>query len=146
MYFIFTSFWNGKVRSTCLVHSIAVSHAQCCIVQFYYVYGFMLLVYLILIIVTICVTVVAVYFLLNAEDHRWQWTAFYAAGSTAAYVYAYAIFYYFFKTNMSGFLQACFYFGYMALFCTALFILCGTLGVVGSTAFVKRIYRNIKCD
>lgn len=46
MYFVFTSFWNYK---------------------FYYVYGFMLLVYVILIIVSSCVTVVAMYFLLNAE-------------------------------------------------------------------------------
>ena len=35
---------------------------------------------------------------------------------------------------------------YMGIFCFALFILCGTLGVAGSTAFVKRIYRDIKCD
>lgn len=46
MYFVFTSFWNYK---------------------FYYVYGFMLLVYVILIIVSSCVTIVAMYFLLNAE-------------------------------------------------------------------------------
>jgi len=46
MYFIFTSLWHYK---------------------FYYVYGFMLLVFLILIIVTMCVTVVSTYVLLNAE-------------------------------------------------------------------------------
>merc|ERR1711973_525793 len=51
MYFIFTSFWAYKT---------------------YYVYGFMLLVFLILTIVTVCVTIVCTYFLLNAEDYRWQ--------------------------------------------------------------------------
>ena len=50
MYFIFTSFWAYKI---------------------YYVYGFMMLVFLILAIVTICVTIVCTYFLLNAEDYRW---------------------------------------------------------------------------
>ena len=50
-YFIFTSFWAYKI---------------------YYVYGFMLLVFLILTIVTVCVTIVCTYFLLNAEDYRWQ--------------------------------------------------------------------------
>ena len=50
MYFIFTSFWAYKI---------------------YYVYGFMLLVFIILMIVTVCVTIVAVYFLLNSEDYRW---------------------------------------------------------------------------
>ena len=46
MYFIFTSFWAYKI---------------------YYVYGFMLLVFVILSIVTVCVTIVCTYFLLNAE-------------------------------------------------------------------------------
>lgn len=50
MYFIFTSFWTFKI---------------------YYVYGFMLLVFLISIAVTICVTIVNTYILLNAEDYRW---------------------------------------------------------------------------
>jgi endosomal membrane protein EMP70, putative (fragment) len=53
MYFIFTSFWAYKI---------------------YYVYGFMLLVFLILTTVTICVTIVCTYFLLNSEDYRWYRT------------------------------------------------------------------------
>lgn len=50
IYFIFTSFWTYKI---------------------YYVYGFMLLVFIILLIVSACVSIVSTYFLLNAEDHRW---------------------------------------------------------------------------
>lgn len=125
MYFMFTSFWNYKV---------------------YYVYGFMLLVFLILIIVTVCVTIVGTYFLLNAENYHWQWTSFFSAASTAAYVYLYSIYYYFVKTKMSGFFQTSFYFGYTLMFCLGLGILCGAVGYLGSSMFVRRIYRNIKCD
>ncbi|KAG2560675.1 hypothetical protein PVAP13_8KG078000 [Panicum virgatum] len=125
MYFVFTSFWNYKV---------------------YYVYGFMLLVFVILIIVTICVTIVGTYFLLNAENYHWQWTSFFSAASTALYVYLYSIYYYHVKTKMSGFFQTSFYFGYTLMFCLGLGILCGAVGYVGSTLFVRRIYRNIKCD
>uniref|UniRef100_A0A170Y3D0 Transmembrane 9 superfamily member n=1 Tax=Triatoma infestans TaxID=30076 RepID=A0A170Y3D0_TRIIF len=89
MYFIFTSFWAYKI---------------------YYVYGFMLLVFLILMIVTICVTIVCTYFLLNAEDYRWQWTSFLAAASTSGYVYLYSFYYFFFKTKMYGLFQTAFYF------------------------------------
>jgi len=60
MWFIFTSFWNYK---------------------FYFVYGFMLLVYGILFVVTVCVTIVAVYYLLNGEDYRWWWLSFLSGGS-----------------------------------------------------------------
>ncbi|KAI6215882.1 Transmembrane 9 superfamily member [Aphelenchoides besseyi] len=125
MYFIFTSFWAYKI---------------------YYVYGFMLLVAVILIIVTACVTIVATYFLLNAEDYRWRWSSFTAGGSIALYVYMYSIYYYFFKTKMYGLFQTSFYFGYMGIFSVALGILCGTVGYVSSASFVHKIYSRIKLD
>ncbi|XP_075250848.1 transmembrane 9 superfamily member 3-like [Convolutriloba macropyga] len=125
MYFIFTSFWAYKI---------------------YYVYGFMLLVFIILMIVTVCVTIVAVYFLLNSEDYRWQWTSFWAGASCAFYVYLYCIYYFFFKTKMFGFFQTAFYFSYMGIFCVCLGILCGTFGYVGTSYFVRKIYSTVKID
>lgn len=92
MYFLFTAFWSYK---------------------FYYVYGFVLLVYGILSIVTICTSIVAVYFVLNSENYHWQWISFLSAGSTAGYVFLYSIFYFMYKTQMTGLLQVSFYFGYM---------------------------------
>lgn len=94
-------------------------------IQVYYVYGFMLLVFLILLIVTVCVTIVGTYFLLNAENYHWQWTSFFSAASTAVYVYLYSIYYFSVKTKMSGFFQTSFYFGYTLMFCLGLGILCG---------------------
>ncbi|XP_050536753.1 transmembrane 9 superfamily member 3 [Daktulosphaira vitifoliae] len=125
MYFIFTSFWAYKI---------------------YYVYGFMLLVVLILMVVTVCVTIVCTYFLLNAEDYRWQWTSFAAAASTSFYVYLYSFYYFLFKTKMYGLFQTAFYFGYMALFSIALGIMCGTIGYIGANAFVRKIYTTVKID
>ena len=112
----------------------------------YYVYGFFLLVFVILLIVTLCVTIVATYFLLNAENYHWHWTSFAAAAGTAGYVYVYAIYYFLFKTKMTGFFQTAFYFGYTAMFCAGLGTMCGAVGYMGALAFVRRIYRNIKCD
>ncbi|KAJ8557815.1 hypothetical protein K7X08_004581 [Anisodus acutangulus] len=126
MYFIFSSFWTYGM--------------------YYYVYGFMLLVFIVLIIVTICVTTVGTYFLLNAENYHWQWTSFFSAASTALYVYIYAIYYYHAKTRMFGLFQTIFYFGYTLMFCLGLCILCGAVGYLGSNLFVRRIFRNIKCD
>ncbi|CAA6668422.1 unnamed protein product [Spirodela intermedia] len=104
------------------------------------------LVFLILLIVTICVTIVGTYFLLNAENYHWQWTSFSSAASTSAYAYLYSIYYYHAKTRMSGLFQISFYFGYTLMFCLGLGILCGAVGYLGSSLFVRRIYRNIKCD
>lgn len=125
MYFIFTSFWAYKV---------------------YYVYGFMLLVLLILIAVSICVTIVCTYFLLNAEDYRWQWTSFLTGASTSVYVYIYAIYYFLFKTKMYGLFQTAFYFSYMGLFAGVLGVMCGTIGYAGTSVFVRKIYSTVKID
>jgi len=125
MYFIFTSFWAYKI---------------------YFVYGFMLLVYIILAIVTVCVTIVCTYFLLNAEDYRWQWTSFLAGASTGGYVYIYSIYYFFWKTKMFGIFQTTFYFGYMGLMAAVLGVMCGAIGWAGTSAFVHKIYRNVKID
>ena len=180
------SFWFGHLNSVLCFSAFAEKDITNLIdlifayftLQVYYVYGFMLLVFLILIIVTVCVTIVGTYFLLNAENYHWQWTSFFSAASTAVYVYLYSIYYYHVKTKMSGFFQTSFYFGYTLMFCLGLGILCGELlplwslqevvpqffplfdhwtndiplknsgavGYLGSTLFVRRIYRNIKCD
>jgi transmembrane 9 superfamily protein 3 len=125
MYFIFTSLWHYK---------------------YYYVYGFMLLVYIILIIVTVCVTIVSTYFLLNSEDYRWHWVSLLSSASTAGYVFLYAVYYFFVNTKMSGFFQTVYYFGYMSMFCFGMALLCGAIGFVGTSIFVRKIYQNIKID
>ncbi len=125
MYFVFTSFWHYK---------------------YYYVYGFMFLVYVILIIVSVCVTIVSTYFLLNSEDYRWQWTSFLSSASTAIYVFGYSVYYFFFKTKMSGFFQTCFYFGYTLMFCVGLALVTGAVGFIGTSMFVRKIYQAIKVD
>jgi transmembrane 9 superfamily protein 3 len=125
MYFIFTSFWNYKV---------------------YYVYGFFLLVFLILMAVTACVAVVGTYFLLNAENYHWHWTSFGAGASTALYVFLYSVHYFLAKTKMTGFFQTSFYFGYTAMLCAAIACLAGAVGYLAASSFVRRIYKNLKCD
>ncbi|EUB64714.1 Transmembrane 9 superfamily member [Echinococcus granulosus] len=125
LYFIFTSFWAYKV---------------------YYVYGFTLLVIFILIVVTGCSTVVCTYFLLNAEDYRWQWISFFSGASTAVYVYIYSIYYFLFKTKMFGLFQTAFYFSYMAFFCFALGCMCGAIGYLSANRFVRTIYSTVKIE
>ncbi|ORY90520.1 hypothetical protein BCR43DRAFT_567041 [Syncephalastrum racemosum] len=125
MYFIFTSFWTYKI---------------------YYVYGFMFLVFLILIIVSACVAIVATYFLLNAEDHRWHWLSFMTCASTSVYVYLYSVYYFFAKTKMTGMFQTSYYFGYTALLALGMFCMLGFIGHSAANLFVRKIYQNVKID
>ncbi|CAN0165804.1 unnamed protein product [Laminaria digitata] len=82
----------------------------------------------------------------GGRNYHWQWVSFLSAGSTAVYVFLYSAYYLWFKTHQNGFIQLTFYFGYMGLFCSALAVMCGSIGVMGSTVFVKQIYRNLKVD
>jgi transmembrane 9 superfamily protein 3 len=125
LYYVLTSLWNYK---------------------FYHVYGFLLGVYCILTIVVGMTSIIVVYFCLNAENYLWQWTAFGSGASTSAYVFLYGIYYFLFKTQMHGFLQTAFYFGYMTLIALNLGLLCGTLGHVSASRFVRAIFQNVKVD
>ena len=47
---------------------------------------------------------------------------------------------------MYGFFQTAFYFSYMGLFSTVLGIMCGTIGYMGTSYFVHKIYSTVKID
>jgi len=125
LYYILTSLWNYKI---------------------YHVYGFLLGVYGILAIVVSMSTIIVVYFCLNAENYLWQWIALSSGGSISGYVFLYGVYYFMFKTNMTGFLQTMYYFGYMSLIAINLGTLCGTIGHFAASRFVKTIFQNVKVD
>jgi transmembrane 9 superfamily protein 2/4 len=108
--------------------------------QFYYVFGFTLIVYLIIIVMCAETTVLLVYYKLCAENHRWWWFAFFSSGSVAFYTFVYCIFW--FRTlEASPFvITYLFYFGYMFLICFAMLLLFGTVGALTSLWFVRRIF------
>jgi transmembrane 9 superfamily protein 1 len=125
IYYIFASVWGHKS---------------------YTVYSILLIVFVILLIVTSFVNIALTYFTLAAEDHQWWWRAVLNGGSTGIYIYAYCFYYWWFKAEMEGFLQASFFFGYMAVVCYAFFIMLGAVGFVSSLAFVRYIYSSVHAD
>ena len=112
----------------------------------YTLYGILFIVYGILLSVTACISVALTYFQLSAEDYRWWWRSIFSAGSTGFFVFLYAMFYYFKRSNMSGALQTIEFFGYTALTCYVFFLMLGTVSFFASLNFVKYIYVNLKMD
>ncbi|KAK4283358.1 hypothetical protein QN277_000315 [Acacia crassicarpa] len=109
-------------------------------------YNILFIVFIILLIVTATVNVALTYFQLAAEDYEWWWRSFLYGGSAGAYIYAYCLYYYYSRSNMSGFLQISFFFGYMACICYAFFLMFGTVGFRASLLFVRHVYGSIKCE
>ena len=125
LYYIFESVWGYKT---------------------YTLFGILMIVFLILLIVTSCVSITMTYFQLSLEDWQWPWWSFFNGASTGIFIFAYSIFYYLYKSSMTGILQAFFFFGYMFLACYFFFILLGTVSFLASFIFVYHIYGNVKVD
>ncbi|KAJ0252827.1 hypothetical protein HA466_0119550 [Hirschfeldia incana] len=70
------------------------------------------IVFIILLIVAAFITVALTYFKLSAEDHEWWWRSFVCGGSTGLFIYVYCLYYYYARSDMSGFMQTSFFFGY----------------------------------
>ena len=62
--------------------------------QFYYIFGFLFLVFCILGITCAEISIVMCYFQLCSEDYQWWWRSFLTSGSSAFYVFIYSAFYF----------------------------------------------------
>ena len=131
----------------------AVCSLGCCVLslsplflQFYYVFGFLFVVFIILIITCAEITIVLVYFQLCSEDYHWWWRSYLTPGTSALYLYLYSILYFVTKLQMVKFVSGLLFFGYMFLVCVAFFVLTGTIGYFACFLFVTKIYASIKID
>ncbi|BBN04783.1 ABC-2 type transport system permease protein [Marchantia polymorpha subsp. ruderalis] len=125
LYYIFASIWGHKV---------------------YIIASILFIVFIILIIVTAFITIALTYFQLAVEDHRWWWRSVLCGGSTGLFIFGYCFYYYFARSEMSGFMQTSYFFGYMSCVCFGFFLMLGTIGFRASLLFVRHIYRSIKCE
>ncbi|KAK4396918.1 Transmembrane 9 superfamily member 7 [Sesamum angolense] len=114
--------------------------------QFYYIFGFLFLVFVILLVTCAEITIVLCYFQLCSEDYRWWWRSYLNSGASALYLYLYAIFYFCTKLEITKLVSGILYFGYMSIIAYAFFILTGTIGFCACFWFVRKIYSSVKID
>merc|ERR1712084_189444 len=90
--------------------------------QFYYLFGFLALVLGILIVTCAEISIALTYFLLTSEDYNWWWRSFLSSGSSAAYVFLYAILYKATKLQIDDFVPSLVYVGYTAIMSYSFFL------------------------
>lgn len=112
---------------------------------YYYVFGFLLLVFVILIITCAEITLLFNYFQLCNEDYHWWWRSFSNAGSTAVWVFFYS-FLYFRQLEANTFATYVLYFGYMGLASLGLFLMTGFVGAMSTFWFNVTIFGSVKVD
>jgi len=114
--------------------------------QFYYLFSFLFIVFLILIITSAEITIVMTYFQLCAEDYHWWWRAFLTPASAALYMWLFSTVYFFPKLQITKFVSAMLYFGYTTIISLEFFLLMGAIGFYAGYLFVYKIYSSIKVE
>jgi transmembrane 9 superfamily protein 2/4 len=114
--------------------------------QFYYIFGFLFIVFVILILTCAEITIVMCYFQLCSEDYHWWWRSYLTAGASAFYMLLYAVFYYFTKLEIDLWVSSLLYFGYTTIMAVGFFVLTGTIGFYACMWFVRKIYGAIKVE
>lgn len=114
--------------------------------QFYYLFGFLFLVFVILASCVSQISIVMIYFQLCAEDYHWWWRSFFMSGSCSIYVFFYAIFYFVTKLEIEDFVPGLLYFGYTCIMVLSFWLLTGTVGFYATYLFIRHIYAAVKID
>lgn len=124
LYFIYSSVWFNKI---------------------FYMFGFLFLCFLLMVATTVLVSVLAIYYSLCGENHRWHWKAMFVGGSCSIYVFLHALF--FIRNEvLSGVASVILFLGYSMIISVLIFLMCGSLGFLASLFFVRSIYAQIKID
>lgn len=114
--------------------------------KFYYMFGFLFLVFVVMIVVCAEITVVMTYMQLCAEDYRWWWRSFFVSGGCAIYVWLYSVFHFFTSLEVDDTVPTIIYFGYTTVMAFGFFIMTGTIGFFATFIFTRRIYGAVKID
>mmetsp|Transcript_33876 Transcript_33876/g.46916 ORF Transcript_33876/g.46916 Transcript_33876/m.46916 type:complete len:644 (-) Transcript_33876:53-1984(-) len=114
--------------------------------QFYYLFGFLFIVFAILVVTCAEITIVLCYFQLCSEDYHWWWRSFLTSGASSIYLFAYSSFYFFTKLDITRPVSGILYFGYMFIASLGFFLMTGTIGFYACFLFVRTIYAAVKID
>jgi transmembrane 9 superfamily protein 2/4 len=113
---------------------------------YYYMYGFVALVFVVLVVTVMEMSILTTYFQLNSEDYNWWWRSFMVGTGSAWWIFIYSIYYYATKLQVNGFISGLLFFGYSLMACLVYGLITGAIGFIASYMFVYRIYNAIKAE
>ncbi|XKL63496.1 hypothetical protein PGB90_005860 [Kerria lacca] len=125
LFFIFTAIWQN---------------------QFYYLFGFLFLVFIILVISCGQISIIMIYFQLCAENYHWWWRSLAVSGGSAIHMFMYSVYYFYSKLEISEFVPTLLYFVYSTIMVVTFWLLTSTIGFFSAYFFIKKIYSAIKID
>lgn len=124
LYFIYSSLWFNQI---------------------FYMFGFLLLSFLLLILTTALITILITYQSLSLENWKWQWRSFIIGGlGCSIYIFIHSILFTQFK--LRSIVTIVLYVGYSFLLSMIAALITGSIGFMANMYFVRKIYSSIKVD
>ncbi|KAF8940486.1 transmembrane 9 superfamily member 4-like [Dissophora ornata] len=114
--------------------------------QYYYMFGFLSLVFVILLVTCVEVSIVVIYFQLCDEDYNWWWRSFLVSSFSAVYIFLYSMVYFTKQLSIDHFVPGLIYFTNSLMICIIYGLLTGTTGFISTYWFIRRIYSAVKID
>ncbi|KAG0005771.1 hypothetical protein BGZ65_010158 [Modicella reniformis] len=114
--------------------------------QYYYMFGFLSLVFVILLVTCVEVSIVVTYFQLCDEDYNWWWRSFMVPSFSAVYIFLYSMVYFTKQLSIDHFVPGLIYFTNSLMICIVYGLLTGTTGFISTYWFIRRIYSAVKID
>ncbi|KAG0372691.1 Transmembrane 9 super member 4 [Mortierella sp. AD032] len=114
--------------------------------QYYYMFGFLSLVFAILLVTCVQISIIIVYFQLCGEDYNWWWRSFFASSFSSFYIFVYCMVFFTKQLSIDHFVPGLIYFTNTVMICIVYGLLTGTTGFISSYWFVRRIYTAVKID
>ena len=81
--------------------------------------------------------------LTRLQNYNWWWQSFLVGGSSSIWIFAYCVWYFYFKLHITGFVSTMLFFTYSFIACAVYGLLTGTIGFLAAYAFVRRIYTYV---
>ncbi|KAG9068248.1 Transmembrane 9 super member 4 [Linnemannia hyalina] len=114
--------------------------------QYYYMFGFLSLVFAILLVTCVEISIIVVYFQLCSEDYNWWWQSFFASSFSSFYIFLYSMVFFTKQLSIDHFVPGLIYFTNTVMICIIYGLLTGTTGFISSYWFIRRIYSAVKID
>eukprot|EP01129_Flabellula_baltica_P008279 TRINITY_DN3272_c0_g1_i1.p1 TRINITY_DN3272_c0_g1~~TRINITY_DN3272_c0_g1_i1.p1 ORF type:complete len:684 (+),score=138.16 TRINITY_DN3272_c0_g1_i1:43-2094(+) len=111
--------------------------------QYYFLFGYLYLVFILLLITCSEVAIVIVYFQLCYEDYRWWWRSYLTGCATGFYAFLYAIYYFISQLQLDGLVSIILFVGYSLIMAIGIGSITGTFGFFSSYLFINKIYSEI---
>jgi len=112
----------------------------------YYAFGFVALTFMVVALTTATVSILFSYFILCAEEYRWQWRSFLVGGGSAAWIFLYGIYYWATQLRLDSFSSTVVYFGYLSLLSLLAFLCTASVGFLASYWAIRKLYSAIRID